>query len=162
MLQLFRDIYGHEVKRGGYGSVLKFWAFIVKDAAKSIFLEHLTPGVQPMTVFSSIKPNVSATVGFVLLAIPAYFIGTSLLRMDAPGVRYLANPIVLFGGLLIAFALNVLSVLSVRLRRDTPSSFDVSLSLRFWNLAVISVALLFLGALLSYAFVENFQPRLVS
>ncbi len=161
MLQLFRDIYRHEVNLGGYRSVLKFWAFILKDAAKSIFLEHLKQGVQPMIVVSSFKPGVSAGVGFVLLSIPSYFIGASLLRIDAPGLRYLANPIILLGGLFIAVTLNVLSILSVRFRKDTPSMFDVSLSLRFWNIAVISMALIFLGVLLSYAFVENFQQRSV-
>jgi len=66
---------------------------------------------------------------------------------------------ILLGALLVAFALNALSVLSVNLRRDAPPVLSVSLSLRFWNLTVIVTGLLLLGVLLGYSFVENFQAR---
>jgi len=61
--------------------------------------------------------------------------------------------------LLVAFALNVLSILSVDFRSAAPPVLNVSLSLRFWNLAVIVSCLLLLGVLLGYAFAENFQAR---
>jgi hypothetical protein len=109
---------------------------------------------------SSLKPNVSAAVGAVLLAVPSYFIGASALRQDAPGLSFLGIPVVLLGTLLIAFALNALSILSITLRSDTvPPQVGVTLSLRFSNLVVAGIALALLGTLLGYAFLENFQPR---
>jgi|SRR5882672_12082133 len=113
-----------------------------------------------MSIVSLLKPNVSAPVGAVLLAVPSYFIVASVLRQNAPGLSLLGNPIVLLVALLLAFALNALSILSVTLRSETtPPVFSVSLSLRLSNLAVVGIALLLLSTLLGYAFLENFQPR---
>ncbi len=113
-----------------------------------------------MSIVSSLKPNISAAVGAILLAVPSYFIGASVLRQNAPGLSFLGSPIVLLGALSLAFALNALSILSVTLRRETtPPVLSVSLSLRLSNLAVVGIALLLLSTLLGYAFLENFQPR---
>ena len=111
-----------------------------------------------MNIVSSFKPNVSAAVGAILLAVPSYFIGASALRQNAPGLSFLGSPIILLGALFVAFVLNVLSILSVSLR-SAPPVLSVSLSLRLSNLAVVGIALLLLGTLLGYAFLENFQPR---
>ena len=113
-----------------------------------------------MNIVSSLKPNVSAAVGAILLAVPSYFIGASALRQNAPGLSFLGSPIILPGALFIAFTINALSILSVNFRSDSaPPVLSVSLSLRLSNLAVVGIALLLLGALLGYAFLENFQPR---
>ena len=112
-----------------------------------------------MSIVSSIKPNLSARVGLILLLIPGYFIGASVLRQNAPGLSLVGSPIILLGALLVAFALNALAILSVNLRSDAPPVLNVSLSLRFWNLAVIVTGLLLLAVVLGYAFVENFQAR---
>jgi len=111
-----------------------------------------------VNIVSSFKPNVSAAVGAILLAVPSYFIGASALRQNAPGLSFLGSPIILLGALFVAFVLNVLSILSVSLR-SAPPVLSVSLSLRLSNLAVVGIALLLLGTLLGYAFLENFQPR---
>jgi hypothetical protein len=113
-----------------------------------------------MSIASSIKPAVAARLGLTLLVVPVYFISASALRQDAPGLSLLGSPIILLGSLLVAFALNALSVLSVNFHSDAPPVLNVSLSLRFWNLTVIVTGLLLLGVLLGYAFVENFQARL--
>jgi hypothetical protein len=112
-----------------------------------------------MRTVSSIKPVVAARLGLILLILPIYFIGASALRQDAPGLILLGSPVILLGALLVAFALNVLSILSIGFHSDAPSVLSISLSLRFWNLAVIVIGLVLLGALLGYAFVENFQLR---
>jgi hypothetical protein len=113
-----------------------------------------------MRIVSSIKPAVAARLGLTLLVVPIYFIIASALRQDAPGLSLLGSPIILLGSLLVAFALNALSILSVNFDSDAPPVLNVSLSLRFWNLTVIITGLLLLGVLLSYAFVENFQARI--
>jgi hypothetical protein len=112
-----------------------------------------------MSIVPSINPNVSARLGLILLVVPGYFIGASLLRQNAPGLSLLGSPIILLGALFVAFTLNALSILSVDLRSDAPPVLNVSLSLRFWNLAVIVTGLVLLAVLLGYAFVENFQAR---
>jgi hydrogenase-4 membrane subunit HyfE len=112
-----------------------------------------------MSIVSSIKPKVSVRLGLILLAVPGYFIGASVLRRNAPGLSLLGSPVVLLGALFVAFTVNALSVLSVNLRSDVPPVLNVSLSLRFWNLAVIVTGLVLLGVLLGYVFVENFQAR---
>ncbi len=107
----------------------------------------------------TIKPVTAARLGMALLFIPVYFIGASALRQDAPGLNLLGSPIILLGALLVAFILNALSILSIGFHSDTPSVLSISLSLRFWNLTVVVIGLLLLGALLGYAFIENFQAR---
>jgi hypothetical protein len=112
-----------------------------------------------MTTVLTIKPAVAARLGLILLIVPVYFISTSALKYNAPGLSLVGNPIILLGALLAAFSLNALSILSVNLRDDAPPVLNVSLSLRFWNLIVIVAGFLLLGVLLGYAFVENFQAR---
>ena len=113
-----------------------------------------------MSIMPSLKPNISAAVGAILLAVPSYFIGASALRQNAPGLSFLGIPAVLLSTLLIAFALNALSILSIILRSDiAPPVLSISLSLRFSNLVVAVIALALLGTLLGYAFLENFQLR---
>jgi hypothetical protein len=112
-----------------------------------------------MRIVSSINPAVAARLGLTLLVIPVYFFSASVLRQNAPGLSLLGSPVILIGALLVAFTLNTLSILSVSLRSDAPPVLSVSVSLRFWNLAVIAIGLLLLGVLLGYVFVENFQAR---
>jgi hypothetical protein len=112
-----------------------------------------------MRIASAIKPATAVRVGLVLLIVPVYFVIASALRLNAPGLSLIGSPIIIVGALLLAFALNALPILSFNLRSDTPSVLNVSLSLRFWNLAVIVADSLLLLILLCYAFVENFQAR---
>ena len=79
-----------------------------------------------MSIVSSIKPKVSAQLGLILLAVPSYFIGASVLRRDAPGLSLLGSPVVLLGALFVAFTVNALSILSVNLRSDVPPVLKVS------------------------------------
>ena len=115
-----------------------------------------------MSIVSSIKPELSSRVGLVLLIIPAYFVAAAVLRQNAPALSLMGSPILLLGALFAAFALNVLSILSVNLGSERPRILSVAFLLRFWNLTVIVTALLLLAVLLGYAFVENFQARPVS
>lgn len=71
----------------------------------------------------------------------------------------MGSPIILLGALFAPSRLNVLTILSVNLRSERTPVLNVTLSLRFWNLAVIVTGLLLQAVLLAYAFVENFQPR---
>lgn len=112
-----------------------------------------------MSIVSALNPNFSARVGLLLLVIPGYFIGASVLRQNAPALSLLGSPVILVGALFVAFALNAMSILSINLRGDAPPVVNISLSLRFWNLAVIVTGLLLLAVMLGYAFVENFQAR---
>ena len=112
-----------------------------------------------MKDFSGSSSTFSAVVGVLLLMVPTYFVTMSALRYNAPGLRFFNSPILILGTLAIAFALNARSILSLKLERENPPVLKIALSLRIWNLVEIMIALLLLGALLTYAFVENFEPR---
>jgi hypothetical protein len=159
MLQVFRDVYRDEVKNGSVREALKFWLFILRDAARSILHEQLNKGANDMPIRSIRSPGPSAILGSAFLSIPAYFVAASLLKHGAPEIGFLSSPIFLLSALFIAFLVNSLSIMSVNVRKDKPHVLSVSLSLRMWNIAVIVASLLLLGILLGYAFLENFAPR---
>jgi len=85
----------------------------------------------------------------------------SALRHDAPGLQFFGTPILILGTLALVFAVNVRSILSVKLEPEKPPVLKIALSLRIWNVAEVLFALLLLGVLFTYAFVENFEPRLI-
>ena len=114
-----------------------------------------------MRAFLRSSNDVSAVVGVLLLVVPTYFVAMSALRYDAPGLHFFDSPILILGTLAIAFTVNARSILSVTLEPEKPPVLKIALSLRIWNLAEILLALLLLGALFAYAFVENFEPHLV-
>jgi len=112
-----------------------------------------------MKAFTRFSDNVSAVLGFVLLVTPTYFVAMSALRYEAPGLRFLGSPILMFATLATAVALNAGCILSVKLEPGRPPVLKIALLLRVWNLGEIMFALLLLGALSTYLFVENFAPR---
>jgi len=112
-----------------------------------------------MKAFPRFSNDVSAVLGGFLLVVPIYFLTISVLRYDAPGLKFFGSPILILGTLAIAFAVNARSVLSVKLVPEKPPVLNIALSLRIWNVAEIILSLLLLGALLTYGFVENFEPR---
>jgi hypothetical protein len=113
-----------------------------------------------MKDFPRSSNHVLAVVGVLLLMVPTYFVTMSALRYDAPGLQFFNSPILILGTLAAAFAINARSILSVKLEREKPPVLKIDLSLRIWNLVQITLALVLLGALFTYAFVENFEPRL--
>lgn len=106
------------------------------------------------------KTNPRTLAGLALL-LPALAVCLSgLLGFDAPPA--LIHPVLVFGGLLAAMAINLPSVLRVAARLEGGAFLgEVRLRVegRLPNLAVITTSLLLTGVLLSYLFVENFQPR---
>ena len=114
-----------------------------------------------MRAFPRSSNDVSAVVGVLLLVVPTYFVTMSALRHDAPGLKFFGSPILILGTLAIAFAINARSIAPVKIEPEKPPVLKIALSLRIWNLAEIMLALLLLGALSTYAFAENFEPRLI-
>jgi len=114
-----------------------------------------------MRAFLRSSNDVSAVLGVLLLVVPTYFVTMSALRYDAPGLQFFGTPILILGTLVLVFAVNVRSILSVKLEPEKPPVLKIALSLRIWNVAEVLFALLLLGVLFTYAFVENFEPRLI-
>ncbi len=112
-----------------------------------------------MKTFVRLSNDVSAVIGLVLLLIPTYFVAMSALRYDAPGLRFFGSPILILATLTIAVAVNTVSILAVELEPGKPRVLKIALSLRVRNLAEIMFALVLLGVLSAYLFVENFAPR---
>ncbi|HXN24816.1 MAG TPA: hypothetical protein VOA41_18945 [Candidatus Dormibacteraeota bacterium] len=108
-----------------------------------------------MKTHSAPVADVAAGLGLVVLAAPAYFMVMAILRHQGPGFGLLGQPVVLLGALSIALAGNALSILSLRFERTVPPQLRLSVALRPWNLGAILLALLLLGILLGYVFLEN-------
>ena len=114
-----------------------------------------------------------ALLGLVLIAPALLLVATGVLQSagvlsDSQGrsladqatglLRGLYHPAVILGGLLLAFALNVRPVLRVDLKRQAQAIVGtVTVRGRLWNLVSVGLALGLLGAILGYAFVENFR-----
>ena len=114
-----------------------------------------------MRAFLRSSNDVSAVLGVLLLVVPTYFVTMSAQRYDALGLQFFGTPILIVGTLALVFAVNVRSILSVKLAPEKPPVLKIALSLRIWNVAEVLFALLLLGVLFTYAFVENFEPRLI-
>lgn len=100
------------------------------------------PGVL-QSVFGLLGPNQAVDVFFT--------------RM--PLLQRLFSPFVVLGGLLLAFVLNLVPSLSMRLERQPETLTGIITFRRVianWGLVVISLILLFM--ILAYAFFENFAP----
>jgi len=81
------------------------------------------------------------------------------LYANAPYLEILRSPVLLLGGLLLAFILNLLPALTLRLERGA----DVLISVITFkpvplHWAFIGMSLLMVGIILIYAFIENFGP----
>jgi hypothetical protein len=103
----------------------------------------------------------------LLLVVGGILQSTGVLADDLAGsvggaasgvLRTLQHPVFILGGLLLAFLLNARPVVRLGLRRE-PQAWVGSLTVRgrLWNLLSIGLALALLGAILGYAFVENFR-----
>ena len=73
-------------------------------------------------------------------------------------MKVLVHPVVILGGLMIAFVLNTIPVCRITFNQEEKSiNLKILLRDRQLNLLVIAGSLVVLGILLSYAAVENFQ-----
>lgn len=101
-----------------------------------------------------------AVVGFVLLLPALILVSSGLLGLERPDA--LVHPVLVMGGILLAFALNALPVLRVRLGHKEGALVG-TVSLRFrgtgLNLVALSLSCLLLATITVYLLVENFQPR---
>ena len=81
------------------------------------------------------------------------------LYANAPYLEILRSPVLLLGGLLLAFILNLLPALTLRFERGSAGLTSVITFkpvLLHW--AFIGMSLLMVGTILVYAFFENFGP----
>lgn len=73
-------------------------------------------------------------------------------------LRGLFHPALILGGLLLGLALNARPVLRLTVRREPQALVgSVTVRGRLWNLICAGLAVTLLGAILTYAFVENFR-----
>jgi hypothetical protein len=81
------------------------------------------------------------------------------LYANAPYLEILRNPIILLGGLLLAFILNLLPALALRFERG-PAGLTGVITFKpvLIHWVFIGVSLLMVGIILIYAFFENFGP----
>lgn len=101
-----------------------------------------------------------AVLGFVLLLPALVLVSSGVLALERPDA--LVHPMLVMGGLLLAFALNALPVFRVRFGHEEGALVStVSLRLRgtVLNLTALSLSCLLLATITVYLLVENFQPR---
>jgi hypothetical protein len=98
--------------------------------------------------------------GFVLLLPACTLVVSGLLGLEPPAA--LVHPVVLLLGLTAALVLNLSTAVSAKARCKNGSLVGrvvIQVEGRLLNLAVIAIALLLVGAIAVYLFVENFAPR---
>jgi hypothetical protein len=98
--------------------------------------------------------------GFVLLLPACTLVLSGLLGLEPPAA--FVHPIVLLGGLTAALVLNLSTVVSAKACcKDGSLLGGVAIQVegRLLNLAVVALALLLVGTIALYLFVENFAPR---
>jgi len=81
------------------------------------------------------------------------------LYTNAPYLEILRNPIILLGGLMLAFILNLLPALTLRFEHQ-PEGLTSVITFKpvLIHWAFIGMSLLMVGVILVYAFFENFGP----
>ena len=81
------------------------------------------------------------------------------LYTNAPYLEILRSPVLLLGGLLLAFLLNLLPALNMRFERG-PEGLTSVITFKpvLIHWAFIGMSLLMVGIILIYAFFENFGP----
>jgi len=81
------------------------------------------------------------------------------LYANAPYLEILRSPVLLLGGLLLAFVLNLLPALNLRFERG-PEGLTSVITFKpvLIHWAIIGMSLLMVGINLIYAFFENFGP----
>ena len=117
------------------------------------------------------KPYTLAIVGFIL-CIPAFYLVTTGVLFSLFGLNmidpvqntigFILHPIIILGGLGLAFALNILPVVQTRLVTEKSSLvITIFFKDRVRNILLILMCLTLLGAILLYGIVENFDiiPR---
>ena len=102
-----------------------------------------------------------AALGLLLL-LPAFVLVSPSHLLQLSSTNPLIHPVVILGGLLLAFALNLLPVvrLTLHLEGDILACV-IHLKGRWLNLAVVAVSVCLATIIIVYVFVENFQiiPR---
>ena len=102
----------------------------------------------------------TAVLGFVLLLPALVLVSSGLLGLEPPSS--LVHPVLVMGGLGLAFALNAILLFRVRVGQDEGALIGtVSLRLRgaALNLTALSLTCLLLATVTAYVLVENFPPR---
>ena len=100
--------------------------------------------------------------GFVFLLPALVLVSTGLADSDIRLPAALVHPVVVMGGLLLAFMLNAWSVFRFGVRQDggdLVSTMSVRVRGTAMNLAAIGMSCFLVAIITAYLFVENFQPR---
>jgi hypothetical protein len=101
-----------------------------------------------------------AVLGLLLVLPALVLVACGLLGLDGPAA--LVHPVLVMGGLFLAFVLNAPRVLRVHVGREEGAIVGtMSLRLRgtVANLAALALSCLLLSTITVYLFVENFEPR---
>jgi len=118
-------------------------------------------GTERLQMEASMNRNVQvAIVGFLLLLPALVLASCGFLGLEPPAA--LIHPVLVMGGLVLAFGLNALAVLRVRFGHNEGALVaTVSVRVRgsVLNLTAFVLCCLLFATITAYVFVENFQPR---
>jgi hypothetical protein len=99
-------------------------------------------------------------IGLFLLAPALVLASSGVLALEPPAA--LIHPVVVMGGLVLAFGLNAMSVFQVRFGRSEGALVaQISMRVRgkVLNLMAFGLCCLLFATITAYVFVENFRPR---
>jgi hypothetical protein len=101
-----------------------------------------------------------AAAGLVLLLPALVLAGSGVLGLEPPVA--LIHPVLVTGGMLLAFTLNAMSVLRIRVGQNEGTlvgTISVRVRGHAMNLTALMLSCVLITTIASYLFVENFQPR---
>jgi hypothetical protein len=110
---------------------------------------------------TTMKRNGQVAIVSFLLLLPALVLASyGFLGLEPPAA--VVHPVLVMGGLLLAFAVNALAVLRVRFGHDEDALMaTISVRVRgsVLNLTAFVLCCLLFATIAAYLFVENFRPR---
>lgn len=115
----------------------------------------------PLPTVAVMNRSFQVAVASYVLLLPALVLAASGgLGLEPPAA--LIHPVLVMGGMLLAFTLNAMSVLRIRVGHDEGTlvgTISVRVRGNAMNLTTLMLSCLLFTTITAYLFVENFQPR---
>jgi hypothetical protein len=123
---------------------------------------HFTgAGIHRLPTEAGMNRSFQVAVASFALLLPALVLAAcGVLGLEPPAA--LVHPVLVMGGMLLAFTLNAMSVLRIRVGQDEGilvGTISIRVRGKAMNLTALMLSCLLFTTITAYLFVENYQPR---